>query len=149
MCARLVWVPGYHSFPKWAIGHLHENVILLLWPESFRVLLSCANWGFCYLNHTGIIKFKYERKSEKILVVTKCRHHANGLLESISFLCSQSRITWKNKTKQNKTKTSTQISSRDFLIWQFPNFFRKGILLTCWQIHSAKALPLHCWHWGY
>ena len=27
----------------WAIGHLHDGVIILLWPESFRVLLSCAN----------------------------------------------------------------------------------------------------------
>ena len=25
------------------IGHLHDDVILLLRPESFRVLLSCAN----------------------------------------------------------------------------------------------------------
>ena len=34
-------------------------------PESFRVLLSCADQGFCYLNLTGITKFKYERKNEK------------------------------------------------------------------------------------
>ena len=27
-----------------AIGHLHDGVILLLQPESFRVLLSCANY---------------------------------------------------------------------------------------------------------
>ena len=26
-----------------AIGHLHDGDILLLQPESFRVLLSCAN----------------------------------------------------------------------------------------------------------
>ena len=25
------------------IGHLHNDIILLLRPESFRVLLSCAN----------------------------------------------------------------------------------------------------------
>ena len=25
------------------IGHLHDDVILLLRPESFRTLLSCAN----------------------------------------------------------------------------------------------------------
>ena len=30
-----------------------------------RVLLSCANYGFCYLNLTGITKFKYEKKTEK------------------------------------------------------------------------------------
>ena len=29
------------------------------------VLLSCANWGFCYLNHCGITTFKYERKNKK------------------------------------------------------------------------------------
>ena len=49
------------------IGHSHEGVILLLciWPGSFRVSLSCANWGFCYLNLTGATKFKYEKKNEK------------------------------------------------------------------------------------
>ena len=26
------------------IGHLHADVILLLRPESFRILLSCANF---------------------------------------------------------------------------------------------------------
>ena len=40
-------------------------VILLLQPESFRVLLSCANQGFCYLILGGITKFKYERKNVK------------------------------------------------------------------------------------
>ena len=47
------------------IGHFHDDVILLLRPESFRVLLSCANCGFCYLNLNGITKFKYERKNKK------------------------------------------------------------------------------------
>ena len=94
-------------------------------------------------------------KAKRFCSLAKCRHHANGLLQSISFLCGQSRIIWKKKTanqikrQTNKTKIRTQINSRDFLIWQFPNFFWKGILLTCWQMHSAKALPLHCWHWGY
>ena len=40
------------------IGHLHKDVILLLRPESFRALLSCANKGFCCLNLTGSTKFK-------------------------------------------------------------------------------------------
>ena len=40
------------------IGHLHDYVILLLRPESFRVLLSCTNKGFCCLNFTGSTKFK-------------------------------------------------------------------------------------------
>ena len=47
------------------IGHLHYDIILLLRPESFRVLLSCANEGFCYSNLTGITKVKYERRNEK------------------------------------------------------------------------------------
>ena len=34
-------------------------------PESFRVFLSCANYGFCHLNLAGITKFKYEKKNEK------------------------------------------------------------------------------------
>ena len=37
----------------------------LLRSESFRVLLSCANWDFCYLNLPGIDKSKYETKTEK------------------------------------------------------------------------------------
>jgi len=45
------------------IGHLHDGVILLLQPESFRVLLSRANLGFYYLILAGITKFKYERKN--------------------------------------------------------------------------------------
>ena len=45
------------------IGHLHDDIILPLRPESFRILLSCANQGFCYSNLTGITKFKYERKN--------------------------------------------------------------------------------------
>ena len=53
------------------------------------------------------------------------------------------------KRQTNKAKTGMQINSPGFPNWKFPNFFRKGIVLTCWQIHSAKALPLHCWHWGY
>ena len=47
------------------IGHLHEDVILLLRPESFRGLLSCANLGFRHWNLAGITKFEYERKNEK------------------------------------------------------------------------------------
>ena len=47
------------------VGHLHYDIILLLRPESFKVLLSCANEGFCYSNLTGITKFKYEGRNEK------------------------------------------------------------------------------------
>ena len=46
-------------------GHHHDDIILLLLPESFRAVLSYANYSFCYINPTGIIsKFKYERKNE-------------------------------------------------------------------------------------
>ena len=38
---------------------------LILRPESSRVFLSCANYGFCHLNLAGITKFKYEKKNEK------------------------------------------------------------------------------------
>ena len=33
--------------------------------DPSRLLLSCANEGFCYLNLTGATKFKYEKKNEK------------------------------------------------------------------------------------
>ena len=63
--------------------HLHDGVILLLGTESLRVLLSCANYGFCYLNLTGMTKIKYERKKKWILVLpVKRRHRANDLLNS-------------------------------------------------------------------
>ena len=47
------------------MGHLHDDVIFLLRSESFRVLLSRANCGFCFLYLNGITKFKYERKNKK------------------------------------------------------------------------------------
>ena len=30
------------------MDHLHDDVISLLRPDAFRVLLSCANKGFCF-----------------------------------------------------------------------------------------------------
>ena len=53
-----------HAVLNFIMGHLHDGVILLLLPESFRVFLSCENHGFCNLNLTGIKKIKYERKNE-------------------------------------------------------------------------------------
>ena len=47
------------------MGHLHDGIILLLRPESFGFLLSCANYHICYLNLIGITKFKCEMKNEK------------------------------------------------------------------------------------
>ena len=43
------------------VASVQNNVVAML----FRVLLSCANQGFCYLNLIWITKFKYERKNEK------------------------------------------------------------------------------------
>ena len=39
--------------------------LLAAWTESFTVLLSCANYGLCYLILSGITKFKIERKNGK------------------------------------------------------------------------------------
>ena len=63
--AILQWWRENKKCQQLPIGHLHDDVILLLRPESFRTLLSCANQGFCYRNLTGITKLKYERKNEK------------------------------------------------------------------------------------
>ena len=73
---------SYNNFCSfWERGHLHDGVILLLWPGSFRVLLSCANLGVCYLNLTGITNLNLKRKTKRFLVVVvKWRHCANGLL---------------------------------------------------------------------
>ena len=63
------------------IGHLHDDVILVLRPESFRVLLSCANKVFCYLNLPGLQNLNMKGKTKRIVVVVmKRRHSANGLL---------------------------------------------------------------------
>ena len=60
--------------------HLHDDVILLILPEYFRVSLSCANQGFCYLNLNGINKFKYQRKNEMNSgLSSKRRHRDNGV----------------------------------------------------------------------
>ena len=49
----------------WLSGHLHDNDIIQPRPAYLRVLLSCANKDFRYLNLAGITKFKYERQDEK------------------------------------------------------------------------------------
>ena len=55
---------GHNTFQV-PIGHLHDDVILLLRPESFRVLFSCANQGFCHLMLPGITRYKCETKKIK------------------------------------------------------------------------------------
>ena len=65
---------------------MHDGIILLLLlPESFMVLLSCANKGFCYLNLTGMIcKKKNEMSSDlSVYTIVKGRHRANGLFFEI------------------------------------------------------------------
>ena len=47
------------------IGHMHDDAILLLQPEPFKVLLSCVNKGFCFVNLAGITKFKYDSRNGK------------------------------------------------------------------------------------
>ena len=57
-----------HSFYReneLLMGHLHDDVILPLRPESSRVFFSCANENFCHPNFAGISKLRYERKNEK------------------------------------------------------------------------------------
>ena len=44
---------------------LHDDIILLLRPKSFRGFLSCVNQTFCYLNLAEAAKFEYERKNEE------------------------------------------------------------------------------------
>ena len=75
-------IEGNISHQKLRNGPFARWHHLILRPESFRVFLSCANYGFCHLNLAGITKFKYEqRKTKRILVVVvKWRHRANGPL---------------------------------------------------------------------
>ena len=58
-----------------AEGQLHEEVILLQLPESFCLLFSFANQGFCFLNLSGIEKFKQVTKTRLV----KCHQGQSGL----------------------------------------------------------------------
>ena len=62
-----------HSFIP--LGHLHNTIILLqlhiLWPESFRVFLSCANYGFCFWDLTGITHLNTKGKMILIVLILK------------------------------------------------------------------------------
>ena len=76
-----------HSFYReneLLMGHLHDDVILPLRPESSRVFFSCANENFCHPNFAGISKLRYERKNEKRCGrssrIGRCR--ANGPLNN-------------------------------------------------------------------
>ena len=43
LCEMGILLKGGGSFYNPPIDHLHDGAILLLRPETFRVLLSCAN----------------------------------------------------------------------------------------------------------
>ena len=48
---------GYKDVVVWntfPIRQLHDNIILLQLPKSFRVLISYANQGYCFLTIRGI-----------------------------------------------------------------------------------------------
>ena len=79
------------------IGHLHDGVILLLQPESFRVLLSCANEGFCYLILAGITKFKNERKNVR----------DSGPSSKMTPLCKWPTALWDRFVRRNFTQSPT------------------------------------------
>ena len=59
-----ILLKGGRSFYNPPIGHLHDDAILLLRPETFRVLLSFANYSFCYLNFAGITKLIQMKRIE-------------------------------------------------------------------------------------
>ena len=69
------------------MGRLHGSRILLLLPESSRVLFSFANLRFYYLNLTGITKFKLWKKENEMNsgVSSKTRNRPNGLLTWLVF----------------------------------------------------------------
>jgi len=50
------------------VGHLHDDVILLPLPESFRVLLSFANEDFFYLTSLGLPNLNLKEKTKWVLV---------------------------------------------------------------------------------
>ena len=70
---------SYSPFTQWRP--------LLTQPESFRIFLSCANWGFCYLTASlGLPNSNMKEKTKWILVlVVKRRHNANGLFTFFAY----------------------------------------------------------------
>ena len=63
------------------ICHFHDDVILLLGPESFRVCFLVQIRAFVIPSSLGLKNLKMKGKTKRILVVVvKWRHHANGLL---------------------------------------------------------------------
>ena len=48
-----------------SIGDLHDDVILLIRPESFWVLLSCANYGFCFSKQWLELEYQKKKQSKK------------------------------------------------------------------------------------
>ena len=87
---------GPQNFLTGRIGHLHYDIILLLRPESFRVLLSVQVRAFVIETSLGLQNLNMKGKMKRILVVVvKWRHRANGLLISpfSCYLNSSKKIT--------------------------------------------------------
>ena len=61
-----------------AIGHLHDGVILLLRPESFRVLLPWANYLLLFNPHWDYQISIWKEKQNVLGLVAKRRHRENG-----------------------------------------------------------------------
>ena len=99
------------------IGHLHDEVILLLRPESFRGLLSCANLGFCHWNLAGITKLKYERKNEKD------SGHSSKMTPSCKWLIRYFSLFFSSKgASSNLVGDKFLFSSSSFLFFKTPFF---------------------------
>ena len=65
-----------------SIGHFHNNVILLLLPESFRVLPCWQIRAFVVETSLGLLRMtvmKGKTKNRILVEVIKPRHRVNGL----------------------------------------------------------------------
>ena len=118
--SRNNWISDW-NWTAWRIGHLHDDVILLLWPESLRVLLSYENWEPLSLSvgrvgenpgnevALGLPNLNMKEKTKRILVaVAKWRHHANGLFSAriLKTYCSMNVIYFLRSIFKNKRSVS-------------------------------------------
>ena len=104
-------------------------------PESFRVFLSCANYGFCYLNLAGITKFEYEKKNEK----------GSGRNSKITPLCKWS-IGYCISTFLSVPLHPTQEKRRcrrDLIcIWYFCAILKFDLLPLTWQASFPERVAM-------
>ena len=59
---------GVRSFYNPSTGHLHDDAVFTT-AESLRVLISCENQSFCYLNFAGTTK---SMKMKGIAMTSSC-----------------------------------------------------------------------------